>query len=77
MLNLHEFRAPESRATAEQKFLPLTSVEVCELWSSRERLRITGKPNDMKTLVVVPFYKKDDAPVSDATEAFRSKIAGS
>ncbi|KAI9658258.1 MAG: hypothetical protein M1821_002391 [Bathelium mastoideum] len=53
-------RARESRVTAEQEFLSSTSVEVCELWSGSEIVRVAGKPsehNDMKDLVILQSNK--------------------
>ena len=53
-----QYRARESAVLAEQEFLSSTSEEVCELWSGREIVRVTGKrseTNNMKTFVVAKF----------------------
>ncbi|KAI0168718.1 hypothetical protein BJ166DRAFT_464016 [Pestalotiopsis sp. NC0098] len=45
-------RARESQSVAEQELLSSTSEDVCELWSGHEIVRVFGRPDGMKNLVI-------------------------
>lgn len=62
----------ESKATAEQELLSLTSDSVCELWSGKEIVRQLGQPK-MKEMML--FWDSRSSPkVYDLARAFREHM---